>query len=210
MNLGNFVLRDAGQKDIEAVLSFYEKNRTKNNAVREAEQLVRAIDDRQLLVVVNQHNNEICAASGSFRYEAGSYVEVGATFVTPDLRGFKTQVVTSCVHSLWEDIVNPDFSRLFAVVRADNIPSVHNLRQVGFTDASPDAVIYRLKDNLTEKCYLELPRRHRYRHARMLLDVEGAVFRQRKNGDTLSLELDVGVLHPEWRHIIHAFAAFDK
>lgn len=207
MDLGSFLLRDAWQIDIEAVLLFYKKNRSKNNAIREDEQLVRAIDDKQLLLVVDQHN-EIQAASGSFRYEGGSYVEVGATFVTPDLRGFKIQMIFVRVHALMEDIVNPDFSRFFAVVRADNVASINNLREAGFAPASPDAVVSRLKRNLAEKYYFELPRRCRYRHARMLLGVEDAPVRHRKNGDTLSLKLDVGILHPEWRHIICAFAAF--
>lgn len=70
MNIGNYVLRNAVAADTEKVLHFYGANRNGNNAVREDSQLVEAIEDKKLLLVVGRHNN-IEAVSGTFRYLEG-------------------------------------------------------------------------------------------------------------------------------------------
>lgn len=207
MHLGYYVLRDACKRDLDRVLGFFKANSNANNAVREDYQLLTAIEDKTLLVVENKDTNELGAASGTFRYEEGKYVEAGATFVKPNLRGFGIQPTTLWIRALKEDIENTNYDRFFAVVRSDNAVSANNLCTAGFEPVSPGAVVRRLK-NLVGKDYYELPRSLRYEHAGLLLEAAAMPDRQRKNGDTIFLEIDVEILRQEWRPIIHTFSAF--
>lgn len=106
-----------------------------------------------------------------------------------------------------EEILDPDFTRFFAVVREDNDPSIKNLKRGGFVIKCPDAAIARLKRKLDGKLYLELPRSCRYEHARNVLAVAESPCRRRRNGDTIFLELCTQILHPDWRQILCAFSA---
>lgn len=207
MHLGAYVLRDARERDLGRILCFVKANRNENSAIREDYQMLEAIEDKTLFLVENIYSNELGALAGTFRHKDGKYVEVGATFVTPKLRGFRIQRITLWIRALTEDIVNTNYARLFAVVKSDNEVSVNNLGAAGFEIALPDEVVKRLK-NLVGKAYYELPRTLRYQHAGLLLETAAMPDRQRKNGDRILLEIDVEILREEWRPLIHAFAAF--
>lgn len=150
------------------MLQFYEANRNGNNAMREAPQLIEAVEDKKVILVVGKNTSNIEAVAATFRYRDGQYVEMGATFVTPQLRGFKIQLITIWNRTLAEEICDPDFARFFTVVRESNYASVKNLKSSGFVSKCPDAVIARLK-KLDGRVYFELPRSCRYDHARNLL-----------------------------------------
>lgn len=173
MKIGDYVLRNAVTADIQNVLHFCEATRNDNNASRRDEQLIETVEDRKLLIVLDKYTNAIEAISGTFRYHDGEYVEVGATFVSPPLRGFQLQLINLWNQTLAEEILDPDFTRFFAVVKKENHRSLKNLKSAGFVVKRPNAVIEDLKQ-LDGKLYLELSRSCRYQHARNLLDAAGA------------------------------------
>lgn len=206
MHLGSYIMRNARMAEITKILSFYKTNRNKNNAVREDEQLIETIDDKKLFIVVDKDTNNIEAASGTFGYEDGEYMEAGATFVSPHLRGFRIGLVFLWVSFLNEELLDPNFARFFAVVRPDNVASIKNLEAAGFFATSPDGAVRQLKD-LTERRYYVLPRSSRHQHARALLAAEADPCRKRKNGDTIVMDLSVEILGPDWRTMVCALSA---
>jgi hypothetical protein len=166
---------------------------------------MQAIEDKKMLVVTGEGGN-IQAASAIFEYGGeGEYREYGAVLVAWHLRGYGIMRTLGQVQSLSEEVLDPGFKTLFAVVKATNTPSIRNLCKIGFTERDPDAFVRGLKD-LNGRYYFELPRHCCYQHAVDLLAIAEKPRSTRCNGDSIELHLDVKILDLVWQKVLRTYA----
>lgn len=198
--------------ELERVINFYEENKDAYNAERDALTLLKAVSDRNLFLVENDHK-KLVGVSGYFRHDPD--VEKGGSRVI--LNGYGLQEILNWCITCHIYAFDPPKGLLFTKIAAKNKGSIHVIKKCGYQEFTPDkkflSWVGGKEDSIkiNEKKFFGLPKYEVENNAKKLLALYCSPIIAHKNtSETILINFDYPLLRNDtMRKILEAMAKGD-
>ena len=203
-----FILRAAKPDDSGRLHAAYVRWNDKNVLPRPESEL-KAAAEKGLFFVVENESGEIVGASADFDLRADEYVESGATYVDPEVRGYRLQEMFFSLRVATVVVTQGPSVHFTTAIDPSNDPSRRTAERDGFVAMDPPikeqidpcgGCPKRASVQPPRPCccdFYELPMDRKRAIAGRLLEqvVGGHAVLARKTGETLTLEVQCRVVN---------------